>query len=47
MRVLRWINGVTKVNKIRNVHLRDRLKQEGVTVGKGTAVEMEAKVRGD
>lgn len=31
MRVLRRIKGVTRrLNKIRNVNLRDRLKQEGV-----------------
>lgn len=27
MRVLRWIEGVTRLNKINNVALRNRLKQ--------------------
>ena len=30
MRIMRRIEGVTKLDKIRNVDLRDRLKQEGV-----------------
>ena len=30
MRIMRCIEGVTKLDKIRNVDLRDRLKQEGV-----------------
>ena len=30
MRVMRRIEGVTRVDRIRNVDLRDRLKQEGV-----------------
>ena len=30
MRIMRRIEGVTKLDKIRNVDLRDRLKQGGV-----------------
>ena len=30
MRVMRRIEGVTRLDKIRNVDLRDRLKKEGV-----------------
>ena len=30
MRVMRRIEGVTRLDRIRNVDLRDRLKQEGV-----------------
>ena len=30
MRVLRWIEGVSRLNRIRNVDLRGRLRQEGV-----------------
>ena len=30
MRVLRWIKGVSRLDKIRNVDLRGRLRQEGV-----------------
>ena len=30
MRVLRWIEGVSRVDRIRNVDLRGRLRQEGV-----------------
>ena len=30
MRVLRWIEGVSRLDRIRNVDLRGRLRQEGV-----------------
>ena len=30
MRVLRWIEGVSRLERIRNVDLRGRLRQEGV-----------------
>ena len=30
MRVLRWIEGVSKLNRVRNVDIRSRLGQEGV-----------------
>ena len=48
MRVMRHIEGVTRLDKIRNVDLRDRLKQErSVRFGGGKAAEKEAEVRGD
>ena len=30
MRALRWIDGVSRLDRIRNVDLRGRLRQEGV-----------------
>ena len=30
MRVLRWTEGVSRLNRIRNVDVRGRLRQEGV-----------------
>ena len=30
MRVLRWIEGVSRLERIRNMDLRGRLRQEGV-----------------
>ena len=48
MRVLRWIEGVLRLDRIRNKDLRGRLGQKGsFGFGEETTAELEAKARGE
>ena len=48
MRVLRWIEGVLRLDRIKNIDFRGRLRQEGVDAFcEEMIAELEAKVRGD
>ena len=48
MKVLRWIEGVTRLDRIRNVDLRGRLRQEGnLDLVNRRQQKWKAKIRGD